>query len=279
MKALPLYRRFPRRTWTRMLGWYAKSPWSRPAISFFIKRYQVDLSELAKPVSDYRTLAEFFSRRLVPGARPLDDDPEVLLSPCDGVLVQQGVLTGGHFIQAKGQTYGVDELLALESDVARKFLNGCYWTIYLHPRDYHRVHAPASGKIVGYGHVPGTLYPVNPGAAERVPRLFLQNERVIFYLDTAWGIVAVVMVGALGVGSIALPMALELPSHRGRGTVESVWFRSPKAVARGEELGAFTLGSTVIVVAEASTATLTPEIVGTFLRMGRPLGRFAREEG
>ncbi|MCY0899080.1 MAG: archaetidylserine decarboxylase [Firmicutes bacterium] len=279
MKPLPLYRGFPRRSWTRIVGWYARSTLSRPAIGYFVERYGIDVSELEKPLDEYATLAEFFTRRLAPGARPVANDPSLLVSPCDGVLAQHGALADGTLIQAKGRVYTVERLLSGDSHLAQEFCGGWYWTIYLSPRDYHRVHAPISGDIIGYAHVPGTLYPVNDHGVQAVPDLFVQNERVVTYLATPMGRVAVVMVGAFVVGGITLAFAPELHTNRRPLAVKQVWLNPSKAVTRGEELGAFTFGSTVIVLAEAQRVTPDPGMVGMRLRMGMALGRTPRGGG
>src|SRR5690606_12896989 len=171
------------------------------AIRAFCERYGVAVEEAEMPISEYPTFASFFTRRLRPRARPIASCENVPVSPVTSAFTDAGSSGQRHYVEAKGKEYTRENLLAAPLQAAR-FSGGAYVTIYLSPRDYHPIHAPLGGKITGYAHVPGTLWPVNRPAVENVPELFARNERLITYLDTPLGRVAVVAVGATCVGRI-----------------------------------------------------------------------------
>jgi phosphatidylserine decarboxylase len=246
----------------------------------FARAVGVDLSEAELDLRAYPTLGDFFVRRLRPGARTIDPDAGAIISPCDGAVAALGVATGGTLIQAKGRDYQLAELLA-DDDLAARLTGGAYATIYLSPRDYHRVHAPVSGRVVGYDYLPGALWPVNPRVAARRDRLLSRNERVVIRLDAgALGAVAVVMVGASGVGHIDL-------AHLGgsgstapwRGGHQRVTRRLDAKVARGDELGAFRLGSTVVMVFEPGAVEPGAVGEGAAVRFGQRLFAIAQARG
>jgi len=169
-------------------------------IPWYARHYHVDMVEAAVPASGFANLQDFFTRKLRPGLRPIDASSEGLVSPCDGTVGACGNVAKGQLVQAKGRTYALHELLG--SEMAARFDGGIYCTLYLSPRDYHRVHAPADALVRHAWYVPGTYWPVNPAAVAAVPRLFAMNQRLITLLETHQGMVGVVMVGACLVGAI-----------------------------------------------------------------------------
>jgi phosphatidylserine decarboxylase len=249
------------------------TPWKNLLIRTITRAYKVDIDEAATTdLTAYPHFNAFFTRALKPGARPLDADPRAVLMPADGRVSQAGAVASGRILQAKGRDYSVAELLA-DEDFARAFDGGVFATIYLSPRDYHRVHLPVAGRLIETRHVPGRLFSVSPATVDTVPRLFARNERLVCRFDTAHGPMAVVMVGAMLVsgvetvwGGVAIP-----PYARSVGVVDH---RSGPAVelARGAEMARFNMGSTVVVLlprGHALAAGLTP---GTPVRMGQRLG-------
>ena len=245
-----------------------------PAYRAFARAVGADLAEAELELAAYSSLGEFFARRLRAGVRPIDPDEHALIAPCDGVVAASGVAEGGVLVQAKGHTYTIDELV-VDAERAEALRGGTYVTIYLSPRDYHRVHAPLAAQVLGYDYVPGALWPVNPRVAARRDRLFARNERVVIWLDSPGvGLVAVVMVGASGVGNIRLAHGGDSAQWRGQTELRRVEL-SGVTVARGDELGAFLLGSTVIIaLPPGAVRTLACE-PGQVLRFGEKLGGLA----
>lgn len=224
--------------------------WLRPRVyGWFARRYGVDLSQVDGELRDYASLAAFFARPLAPGARPIASAPMVW--PCDGKIVTSGAIVDGRIEQVKGQTYDVEHLL-IDGLLAGRLRRGTQATIYLAPGDYHRVHVPFDGQRLRLWQVSGGLFPVNPPAVRAVPDLFVRNERVVFELRLQDGrAAAVVMVAALNVGNIK-------PAFPVSGDVK-----------RGDELGAFHFGSTVIVLVEAGDPGLPALPPETVVRMGQ----------
>jgi phosphatidylserine decarboxylase len=261
---------------SRLAGWLADrrvpSPILVPAIRAWARVYRADLTEAAKPVEAFDSFNAFFTRALRDGARPIDDRPGVVASPTDSRLVGIGVVPGdGRIEQVKGQTYGIDALLGSPEE-AERYRGGLHATLYLSPGMYHRVHAPVGGRIVGWRYVPGRLFPVNPPAVRSVPRLFTRNERVVVFLETDdLGPITVVLVGATNVGRITLRFAT-LATNSGAAAVRDEP-PQPLTVRRGEELGAFNLGSTVVLL--AADPALGPADVspGALVRVGEALWR------
>jgi phosphatidylserine decarboxylase len=233
-----------------------------------------NLDEVEGELGGYLSLGDFFARRLRHGAREVDTAPGAIISPCDGVLAARGTAASGALVQAKGRTYQLAELVA-DGELASRLTGGPYATIYLSPRDYHRVHAPVDARIEGYDYLPGALWPVNPRVAARRDGLLVRNERVVIRLNAgALGRVALVMVGAAGVGNIRLAPVFgagDSADWRAAGEPRRVEL-GDAMVARGDELGAFRLGSTVVLVFEPRTAQLDGE-VGDRVRFGQRIGR------
>jgi phosphatidylserine decarboxylase len=244
-------------------------PLRSAAYRAFARAVGANLDEAELDLRAYTSLGDLFARRLRPGARPLCDDLDAVIAPCDGVLAARGAAVDGALVQAKGKNYSVDELV-VDPALADELRGGHYATIYLSPRDYHRVHAPIDAHLVRYDYVPGALWPVNPRMASRRDRLLVRNERVVITLDAGhFGRVAIVMVGASGVGNIALEHAEDSVTWRAAGERRRV--EVGVDVQRGDELGAFRLGSTVIMVFRPGKITLGGE-VGQAVRFGERMG-------
>jgi phosphatidylserine decarboxylase len=236
------------------------------------RKFGVDLSEAAESdATAYPSFNAFFTRALKPGARVADPDPRALLMPADGRISQCGDIVDGRIFQAKGQSFTAAELLGNEADSA-PFADGIYATVYLSPRDYHRVHMPWTGTLRETVHVPGRLFSVGTDAVASVPRLFARNERLVCHFDTDFGPMASVMVGALLVSGVETVWSgIEIPAYgdaitrkdyRGKGIV----------LERFAEMARFNYGSTVIVLLPKGVATLAPELVAeTAVKLGSRL--------
>ena len=234
-----------------------------------------DVSEAEAKPGEYTSLNKFFTRTLKAGARPIaSHDPAAMVSPVDGRLDQFGPIRESTLVQAKGRTYGLIDLLDSGRD-AERFLGGHYATIYLSPRDYHRVHSPASGVVSHLGYVPGHLWPVNPLAVGNIDQLFAVNERLTTFMSNdEIGDIAVIMVGATCVGrmSLAYHDTTTNGSFRRREdiTVHGV------ELGHGDELGMFNLGSTVILLISAENFEFDPSLkAGAKMQMGQYLGAIA----
>jgi phosphatidylserine decarboxylase len=218
-------------------------------IRWFIKQYQVDMSEAQQ--SDYRQFSSFnafFTRALMPDARPMPDSPHAVACPVDGFVSELGYIENDQIFQAKGRQYTLSALLANESDMVNDFKNGAFLTAYLSPKDYHRVHMPVSGTLKRMIHVPGQLFSVNPYTVTHVDQLFARNERVICLFETERGPMAVILVGAIIVAGVVMPWhGIVTPPSR---PVLQQWDYAKNNVVleRGAEMGLFQLGSTVIVL-------------------------------
>ncbi|MFH1533056.1 MAG: archaetidylserine decarboxylase [Pseudomonadota bacterium] len=228
---------------------HAKLPPSvlRTLIRAYARHYGLDLDEMAAPIESYQTFAEFFTRRLRPGARPLDRSPGVVTSPVDGKVQSMGRLEDGRFDQVKGHGYSVETFLGGASE-ALAYREGWYAVLYLSPADYHRIHSPLDGEITRWTHIPGTLCSVQPFFCNLVAGLLVSNERVLSHMDTSLGAVVVGMVGACGVGRIRLAYDgvetnVEWGARRQDETMDP-----PVSIRKGDEIGLFDLGSTVVLI-------------------------------
>jgi phosphatidylserine decarboxylase len=239
----------------------------------------MDLSEAREAVASYGSLDELFVRRLREGAREWPVDPGVAGSPVDGVVGAHGRIEAGELVQAKGRRYTVAELLD-DAALAGRFEAGGYVTLYLAPRHYHRIHAPIGGAVVEARHVPGRLLPVNRPAISMIDRLFPRNERLVAVIDGAggWGgsevagaAVAVVAVGAFNVGRITADFDGELVTNRRGAWAMTRRYDPPVAVARGDGLMAFHLGSTVVLLFERPVSFAPGLERGAEIRLGEPL--------
>ncbi|WP_339781498.1 archaetidylserine decarboxylase [uncultured Marinobacter sp.] len=244
-------------------------------VKWFVKRYGVDMSEAAEPdPTAYSSFNEFFTRALKPGIRPVAEGDNTFISPVDGAISQLGQVSGYRIFQAKGQSFSLIELLGGDTHRAEAFNEGAFSTIYLSPKDYHRVHMPLAGKLREMVYVPGKLFSVNPATAENVPNLFARNERVVCIFDTAAGPMALVLVGAMIVGSVETPWAgVVAPNSSG---VKVITYEGESAIsfAKGEEMGRFRLGSTVVMVMPKGSVRWDAEqVAGKRVRMGEAFGK------
>ena len=222
---------------------------------------------------NYETFNDFFTRELKDGARPLDPDPAAYVSPSDGTISQCGRITNGRIFQAKRHSYSLRSLIA-NDPASAELLNGYFHTIYLSPRDYHRVHMPLSGKLLRMTHVPGRLFSVSPATVRQVPDLFARNERVISIFETSHGPMAVVLVGAMLVSSMETVWSGVVTPPRGRRTNTGDWSRRDIELNKGDEMGRFNMGSTVIVLLPASAVSSLAELgPDDSVLMGQKLGR------
>ncbi|MBM4196962.1 MAG: phosphatidylserine decarboxylase [Gammaproteobacteria bacterium] len=248
-------------------------------ISGFIRLYGVDVSEADAAVpAGYASFNAFFTRRLRSGARPVAADDSAVVSPADGTIQQIGTLDGDSILQVKGQYYSAAALLG-DPAVAASFRGGSFATIYLAPWNYHRVHSPIAGRVVRMTHVPGELWSVNRATAEHVPGLFARNERLVCECAGPYGAFAVVLVGALNVGSISTAWAgavLPTPPGVPAGSVHEYGNDGP-VIERGGELGQFNMGSTVVLLLPPGTAAWEAGLsAGTTVRVGMQIGRMLR---
>ena len=256
----------------RIADWRMPRPLLRRLLRSYIRFYGVDMAEVAEPLDSFPTFNDFFTRRLREGARPVAREPGLVVAPCDARLHTLGAVPpDGRIDQVKGRTYSVKALLGSEEDAA-PFVTGVHTTLYLSPSMYHRVHSPVDGAIRSWRYIPGRLFPVNALAVRHVDGLFTRNERVSVLIDSAeFGPVAVVLVGAANVGRISLAFD-SLLSNTG-GALRVVTPPTPLPIRRGDDLGAFNLGSTVVML--AADASLQPAGVspGEILKMGQPFWR------
>ena len=254
---------------------YSQNPRTRRwLIDTVVRKFGVDLSEAANadPAS-YASFNAFFTRALREGARVPDPDPCALLMPADGHISQCGPIEAGRIFQAKGQSFTVAELLGDAADAA-PYLEGVYATVYLSPRDYHRVHMPWTGTLRETVHVPGRLFSVGTEAVRDVPGLFARNERLVCHFDTDFGPMASVMVGALLVSGVETVWSgVEIPDYADE-VVRRDWRGQGIVLERFAEMARFNYGSTVIVLLPPGAATLSPELAAeTPVRLGQTLAR------
>jgi len=250
----------------------ARARWFKNTlIRGFLRLYQIDMAEAVQtdPFS-YGSFNEFFTRALAPGARTIAPGLREIACPADGMISEVGKIDGDRLLQAKGRHYTLAQLLGSESS-ARRFADGAFATIYLAPFNYHRVHMPLRGRLRETVYVPGRLFSVNAATASMVPRLFARNERVLTFFDTAFGEFALIMVGALNVGSIATVWAGDI-TPAARRVVTTL---PPQDVSldKGEEFGRFNMGSTVILLFQENRVRWQEDLrAGATVKLGQPLG-------
>ncbi|UTF61651.1 archaetidylserine decarboxylase [Gilvimarinus sp. DA14] len=248
-------------------------------ISWFAKRYGVDMSEAERPnLEDYECFNDFFTRAMKADARPIDNGEESIVCPADGTISQLGSINEGRIFQAKGQSYSTLELLGGDPALAEEFADGSFATVYLSPKDYHRVHMPMTGTLRQMVAVPGQLFSVNEVTARHVPRLFARNERVVCIFDTEIGPMAVVLVGAVIVAGIETVWAGEQAPIGRRVSTTYYGDAAPASIKldKGAEMGRFKLGSTAIVLFGRDKVHWSEQFsAGTPTRMGEALGQRA----
>jgi phosphatidylserine decarboxylase len=263
----------PQNQISRWAGKFARSKFSKKFIKTFVKHYQIDLSEAEKSVEEYEHLTDFFTRKLKKGVRKVHSSSQSVVSPVDGTISEFGTIQDDTLIQAKGMDYSVSQLLG-NSKMAERFCGGTFVTIYLSPSDYHRIHTPLAGKGIAYTYIPGRLFPVNQIGVKHVKGLFVRNERLITYLETDAGLVGMVKVGAFIVGSVKVNYARELSTNPAHGIPVSRRITPVPTYEKGDEIGWFEFGSTVILLFEKEKVHFLPELaVGKKVKMGEEIGR------
>ena len=262
---------------TQLAGWFAQQKWGAVThfvIKAFAKKYNVDMSEAKKEnFSDYESFNQFFIRELKDDARKINENPTALCLPADGRVSQIGHIDDERLLQAKGHFFSLSDLLAGDEELVNTFKNGEFATIYLSPRDYHRVHMPCDATLRKMIYVPGDLFSVNPFLAEHVPNLFARNERVICVFDTAFGPMVQILVGSTITASMSTVWAGVINPPR-TGEIKVWTYQGDNAIklTKGQEMGAFQLGSTVINLFPANSVTLAEHLeVDVPVRMGEIL--------
>ena len=247
---------------TRVIGW-------------FVDRYQVNMAEAANPdIASYKSFNEFFTRPLKAGARPPAEAD--FLCPVDGAISQFGAIERDQIFQAKGHSYSTTALVGGDRDLAAQFENGSFATLYLSPRDYHRIHMPCDGKLTRMIYVPGALFSVNPTTARGVPGLFARNERVVCVFETATGPFVLTLVGATIVGSMATVWHGVVNPPRPGVVREWRYDEQNIVLKKGDEMGRFLLGSTVVMLFPKNTLAFNPVWAPTRpIRMGEAMGQGA----
>jgi len=270
----------PQHLLSRAVGCLAEAEmeWVKnPLISLFIKQFDVNMNEAQrKTPAEFCCFNDFFTRELEDGARTIEGDASVLSSPADGAVSQLGEIVEGRVFQAKGQDYCLTELLGGSTERAEPFMGGEFATIYLSPKDYHRVHMPMTGKLREMIYVPGDLFSVNQTTAENVPRLFARNERVVCIFDTDKGPMAMILVGAMIVAAVETVWAGHVAPPRRELKVSEFGVPVDVTLEKGAEMGRFKLGSTVILCHPKGVVNWKDTLqAGTPLRMGEAIADLA----
>lgn len=272
---MTLMRLLPRSAFSSAVGAATRAPVPaavhRAAMRAFARAYRVDMAEAELGFEGYETFADFFARRLKPGLRPIAAGERTLACPVDGAVSQVGYALSGNCVQAKGIEYPVGKLLGDESS-AHLFQGGAFATLYLSPRDYHRIHSPLDGEILGYSYLPGELWPVNARSVRSVQALFCVNERLVTFIKTRAGLMAMVAVGATAVSRIRASYDERIITHA-REPAKVHRYERPIPIQRGDELGRFEMGSTVILLFETDRVRWEEGLVAEAkVRMGQKLG-------
>ena len=238
----------------------------------FVAHYKVNMQEAADPrIESYGSFNDFFTRPLREGARPIADSP--LVCPVDAAISQFGPIEHDQIFQAKGHSYSTTALLAGDAELARRFDHGHFATLYLAPKDYHRIHMPCDGRLVSMTYVPGDLFSVNPVTARHVPGLFARNERVVCVFDTPWGPFVNVLVGATIVGSIATVWHGIVNPPRTRHVRQWRYEHQEIVLRQGQEMGRFLLGSTVVMLFTRNVLTFNADWAPTRpVKLGEAMG-------
>jgi phosphatidylserine decarboxylase len=272
----------PHRLLSRIVRWATRwtfAPWKNFLIRTIVRHYNVNLDEAeTADFAAYPNFNAFFTRALKTGARPIDADHDAVLCPADGRISQAGPIEQGRIFQAKGFDFGTGELLGDDARAA-VYHDGTFVTVYLSPRDYHRVHIPLAGELVETVHIPGRIFSVAPFAIASIPRLFARNERLVCHFDSALGPFAVVLVGAMLVSGIATVWGgVEIPPYA-HSVVQRNWRGRGIWLKRGAELGRFEMGSTVIVLLPAKLGRFSPQLQAEqAVKVGQKVGSLAQRQ-
>jgi phosphatidylserine decarboxylase len=254
----------------------ARTTWLKnTCIKKFIKRYGVNMEEaIHTNADDYTSFNDFFTRALKPGTRPVEESVDAIVSPADGVISACGDITADRLIQAKDKTFSLTALLGGDDQDAQPFLDGSFFTVYLSPKDYHRVHMPCSAQLKKMLYVPGKLFSVNQTTSENIPDLFARNERAVCLFDSDAGPMAMILVGAMIVAGIETPWAGQVaPANHGASTTDYQHQQPAIQLGKGKEMGRFKLGSTVIVLVGPGAVRWKETVQeNSAIRMGEALG-------
>jgi len=261
---------------TRLVGKLAASKnkfIKKQFIKIFLAKFDINMNEaLIEDPDKFATFNEFFTRALKPEARPIAEDPKTLVSPVDGEISQAGKITNGEIFQAKGHHYTLADLVGNESEFITPYLDGNFATLYLSPKDYHRIHLPVDAELSAMTYVPGRLFSVNQATARTIPGLFARNERVIAHFNTEFGPMAMVLVGATIVGSIETVWSGVVTPPTGPSVKTWHYEKQQHSFKRGDEMGRFLLGSTVILLFGKDQISWVDECVAEApVRMGQAL--------
>ena len=265
----------PKNFLSRMFGFFSQIKYPRwlsyTSIKVFAYLYKINLEEAEKTsLSDYDCLGNFFIRTLKEEARPVDKSEKSVISPVDGLISHFGKINQNSIIQAKGINYNVLEFLNYSKN-ATNFLDGDFITLYLAPNDYHRIHTPIDGEITSYSYEPGELYPVNSTAISYIPKLFCKNERLISFLQTPKGNVAIVKVGAYNVGKIKVTYDEKIQTNVFLQGRKEHFYLEPISMKKGQELGRFEMGSTVVMIFEHNMVEFLSITAGQKVLFGQPI--------
>ncbi len=265
----------PHRFLSSIVHWLMRVEW-KPLKNYIInkisKSYNVNMQEAASAnLDDYKHFNAFFTRSLKKGVREIDKDKNIIISPVDGAISQCGKIEQGRIFQAKGFDFSVQELLACDENIAQSYYDGQFATIYLSPKDYHRMHAPIDCEVTKTVHIPGRLFSVAKWTAESIPRLFARNERLVCYMKTEIGTIAYVLVGAIMVSSMETVFnGLVTPPYAKK--VQVVPLNENTMLKKGEEVGRFNMGSTVILLLPPNVAQLDESLIeNTIVKLGEKI--------
>ena len=267
---------YPKQALTSFAGWVAgkeRGSVTTWIVRRFVAKYDVNMAEAVESdISRYASFNDFFTRALKPGARPIADAP--LVCPVDGAISQFGPIAGDQIFQAKGHAYSTTALVGGDAALAAQFKDGSFATLYLSPRDYHRIHMPCDGRLVRMVYVPGELFSVNPTTARGVPGLFARNERVVCVFESARGPFVLVLVGATIVGSMATVWHGVVNPPRGGEVREWRYDEREIVLRKGEEMGRFLLGSTVVMLFPRPALAFNPDWApGRAIRLGEAMAQ------
>ena len=272
----------PHHALTRIVYWLTrrKSRLSLPVIKWFVRKFDVQMQDALNPeLQSYNTFNEFFTRQLKPDARPIASDNNAIACPADGRVSAIGTINNGQIFQAKGIDYSLLQLLGGDEQACNRLSNGCFTTIYLSPRDYHRLHMPLGGKLLKQTHVPGRLFSVGPHTVRALPGLFTRNERVIAQFETDKGLMALVLVGAMNVAAIETIWHGLVTPPKG-STINHIDYENSNnsiatVLSRGTEMGRFNMGSTIIVLLENRAIWKDTLNTGDAVKMGEAIGKIS----
>ncbi len=281
VKVVPQYL-VPQHLLSNMMHWFMhiEQPWiKRQTIRALTKLYDIDLTDAVKTeAEDYPHFNAFFTRALKPEARPVANGEHVWVSPVDGVISQSSGINGNQMVQAKCHDYTIEALLGGDIEYAKQFHNGQFGVIYLSPRDYHRIHLPMTAQLISMTYVPGDLFAVNPATVKLVPGLFARNERLVLRFQTAQGPYALVMIGAIFVGSMETVFEGKITPHYGSIIKHWDYTHQNRHFNKGDEIGRFNMGSTVVLVTPEGLFPELAQQTSRFIKMGEAFDTDAHDD-